>query len=44
MQVVHHDRMKHYRGPIPVASNVQTQKTTHTAGYHTPLVPDSDHS
>ena len=38
VQVVHYDRMKRYHGPIPVASNVQTQKPTHTAGYHTPPV------
>ena len=44
VQVVHYDRMKRYHGPIPVASNVQTRKTTHTAGYHTPPVPDFDHS
>ena len=44
VQVVHYDRMKRYLGPIPVASNVQTRKTTNTAGYHTPPVPDSDHS
>ena len=44
VQVVHYDRMKRYHGPITVASNVQTRKTTHTAGYHTPPVPDFDHS
>ena len=44
VQVVHYGRMKRHHGPIPVASNVQTRKTTHTAGYHTPPVPDFDHS
>ena len=44
VQVVHYDRMKRYHGPIPVVSNVQIRKTTHTAGYHTPPVPDFDHS
>ena len=44
VQVVHYDRMKRYHGPIPVVSNIQTRKTTHTAGYHTPPVPDFDHS
>ena len=43
VQVVPYDRMKRYHGPIPVASKVQTQKTTHTAGYHTPPVPEFDH-
>ena len=43
-QVVHYDRMKHYHGPVPVASNVQTRKITHTAGNHTPPVPDFRHS
>ena len=36
--------MKRYHGPIPVASNVQTRKTTHIAGHQTPRVPDFDHS
>ena len=36
--------MKHYYGPIPVASNVQTRRTTHPTGDHTPPVPDFDHS
>ena len=36
--------MKRYHGPIPVASNVQTRKTTHTPVYQTPPVPDFDHS
>ena len=36
--------MKRYHGPIPVASNVQTRKTTHIAGYQTPPVSDFDHS
>ena len=36
--------MKRYHGPIPVASNVQTRQTTHPTGYHTPPVPDFDHS
>ena len=44
VQVVHYDRMKRYHGPIPAASNVQTRKTTHIAGYQTPPVPDFDHS
>ena len=44
VQVVHYDRMKRYHGPIPVASNVQTRKTTHIAGHQTPPVPDFDHS
>ena len=44
VQVVHYDRMKRDHGPIPVASNVQIRKTTLTAGYHTPPVPDFDHS
>ena len=44
VQVVHYDRMKRYHGPIPVASKVQTRKTTHIAGYQTPPVPDFDHS
>ena len=44
VQVVHYDRMKRYHGPIPVASNVQTRKPTHIAGYQTPPVPDFDHS
>ena len=44
VQVVHYDRMKRYRGPIPVASNVQTRKPTHIAGYQTPPAPDFDHS
>ena len=44
VQVVHYDRMKRCHGPIPVASNVQTRKTTHTAGYHTPPVSDFHHS
>ena len=44
VQVVHCDRMKRYHGPIPVASNVQTRKTTHTPVYQTPPVPDFDHS
>ena len=44
VQVVHYDRIKRYYGPIPVASNVQTRQTTHPTGYHTPPVPDFDHS
>ena len=44
VQVVHYDRIKRYHGPIPVASNVQTRKTTHIAGDQTPPVPDFDHS
>ena len=44
VQVVHYDRMKRYHGPIPVASNVQTRQTTHPTGYHTPPIPDFDHS
>ena len=44
VQVVHYDHMKRYHGPIPVASNVQTRQTTHPTGYHTPPVPDFDHS
>ena len=44
VQVVHYDRMKRYHGPIPVASNVQTRKTTPIAGHQTPPVPDFDHS
>ena len=36
--------MKRYHGPIPVASNVQTRKTTHIADYQTPPIPDFDHS
>ena len=44
VQVVHYDRMKRYHGPIPVASNVQTRKTTHTPVYQTPPVPVFDHS
>ena len=44
VQVVHYDRMKRYHGPIPVASNVQTRKTTPIAGYQTPPVPDFDQS
>ena len=44
VQVVHYDRMKRYHGPIPVASNVQTRKTTPIAGRQTPPVPDFDHS
>ena len=44
VQVVHYDRMKRYHGPIPVASHVQTRKTTHIAGYQTFPVPDFDHS
>ena len=44
IQVVHHDRLKRYHGPIPVASNVQTRQTTHPTGYHTPPDPDFDHS
>ena len=44
VQVVHYDRMKRYHGPISVASNVQTRKITHIAGYQTPPVPDFDHS
>ena len=43
VQVVHYDRMKRYYGPIPVASNVQTRRTTHPTGYHTSPVPDFDH-
>ena len=44
VQVVHYDRMKRYHGPIPVASNVQSRRTTHPTGYDTPPVPDFDHS
>ena len=44
VQVVLYDRMKRYHGPIPVASNVQTRKTTHIAGHQTPPVPDFHHS
>ena len=44
IQVVHYDRMKRYHGPIPVASNVQTRKTTPFAGRQTPPVPEFDHS
>ena len=44
VQVVHYDRMKKYHGPIPVASNVQTRRATHPTDYHTPPVPDFDHS
>ena len=36
--------MERYHGPIPVAYNVQTRKTTQIAGYQTPPVPDFDHS
>ena len=36
--------MKRHHGQIPVASNVQTRRTTHPTGYHTPPVPDFDHS
>ena len=39
LQIVHYDRMKRYNGPLPVASNVQTRKTTHTAGYDTTPSP-----
>ena len=44
VQVVPYDRIKRYHGPIPVASNVQTRQYTHPSGYHTPPVPDFDHS
>ena len=44
VQVVHYDRMKRYHGPIPVASNVQTRKTTTITGRQTPPVPEFDHS
>ena len=44
VQVVHYDRMQRYRGPIPVASNVQARKSTHIAGYQTPPAPDFDYS
>ena len=44
VQVLHYDRMKRYHGPIPVASNVQTRKTTPIAGHQTPPVPEFDHS
>ena len=44
VQIVQYDRMKRYLGRIPVASIVQTRKTTHIAGYQTPPVPDFDHS
>ena len=44
VHVVHYDRMKRYHGPIPVASNVQTRKPTHIAGYQTPPAPEFDHS
>ena len=44
VQVVNYDRMKQYFGPKPVASNVQTQRTTHTTGYQTHSVPDVNHS
>ena len=43
-QVVHYDRMKRYHRPIPVASNVQTRKPSHIAGYQTPPAPEFDHS
>ena len=43
-QVIHFDRIERYHGPVPVATNVQTRKTTHTAGNHTPPVPDFHHS
>ena len=36
--------MKRYHGPIPVASNIQTRQTTQPTSYHTPAVPDFDHS
>ena len=42
VKVVHYDRMKRDQGPIPVASNVQTPRTTHPTGYHTLPVPDFD--
>ena len=44
VQVVHYDRMKRYHGQIPVASNVQTRKPTHIAGYQKPPAPDFNHS
>ena len=44
VQSVHYDRMKRYHGPIPVASNVHSRRTTHITGYHTPPVSDSDQS
>ena len=44
VQVVHYDRMKRYHGPKPVASNVQTRKTTPIAAHQTAPVPDFDHS
>ena len=44
VQVVHYDRRKRNHGPVPVASNVPTRQTTHPTGYHTPPVPDFDHS
>ena len=36
--------MKRYHGPIPIASNVYTRRTTHPTDYHTPPVSDFDHS
>ena len=44
VQCVHYDRMKRYHGRITVASIVQTRQTIHPTGYHTPPVPDFDHS
>ena len=44
VQIVHCDRMKRHHAPIPVASNVQTLKPTHTPGYQTNSAPDFDHS
>ena len=44
VQVVLYDRMKRYHGPITVASNVQTRKTTPIAGRQTPPVPEFDQS
>ena len=43
-QVVHYDRMKRYDGPITIASNVQTRRTSQIPGYQLHSVPDFDHS
>ena len=44
VQVGHYHRMKRYHGPIPFASNVQTQPTTHITGFQPHPVPYFDHS
>ena len=44
VQVVHYDHLKRYHGPIPIASDVQTQPTIYTTGYPTPPVLNFDHS